>query len=164
MGAGSSSEKIRDLSGTLGCDGVINVRGIPLQVGARWVIERIDSRHNRELKKLAICTEVRSHVINAFTALANTIIIIIRHPVTETWTSRRWKGHSTHGPCPTRPISQSKRSRIGYDYVLSWSMTSHGRRTQRCSLTRKEQPAPGSFPVLQRFCRVWDSSNRAGYD
>jgi len=37
------SGKTRDLPDTLGCDGVISARGIPLQAGARRVIERTNS-------------------------------------------------------------------------------------------------------------------------
>ena len=44
-----------DLLATLGCDWVISKKGTPLQAGARWVIERTNSWHNRGFRKLAIC-------------------------------------------------------------------------------------------------------------
>lgn len=70
---------------TLGCDGVIGARGIPLQAAARWVIERTNSWHNRGFKKLAICTEARTRVIDAFIAFANAIIIV-RRLIAKAWT------------------------------------------------------------------------------
>jgi hypothetical protein len=53
------------------------------------VIERTNSWHNRGFKKLAICTERRSSVIDAFIALANAVIIT-RRLLAEAWTTHRW--------------------------------------------------------------------------
>ena len=39
LNTGYDSGKTRDLPNTLGCDGVISARGIPLQSKARWIIE-----------------------------------------------------------------------------------------------------------------------------
>ena len=75
LDAGYDSRKTRDLLDELGCRGVISIKGFPLQAGARWVVERTNSWHNRGFKKLAICTERRSRVIDAFIALANAAII-----------------------------------------------------------------------------------------
>lgn len=50
--------------------------GLPLQAGRRSVVERTDSRHNRGFKKPATCaSEQRGRVIEAFIALADTVII-----------------------------------------------------------------------------------------
>jgi len=68
---------------------VISVKGFPLQAGARWVVERTNSWHNRGFKKLAICTERRARVIDAFIALANAIIIT-RRLIRTAWTTHRW--------------------------------------------------------------------------
>src|SRR5699024_11767008 len=75
LDAGYDSRKTRALLDELGCRGVISIKGFPLQAGARWVVERTNSWHNRGFKKLAICTERRSRVIDAFIALANAAII-----------------------------------------------------------------------------------------
>jgi transposase len=89
LDAGYDSTKTRDLLDELGCRGVISKKGFPLQAGARWVIERTNSWHNRGFKKLAICTERRARVIEAFIALANAVIIT-RRLLTEAWTTHRW--------------------------------------------------------------------------
>ena len=81
--------KTRDLLDELGCDGVISVKGFPLQAGARWVIERTNSWHNRGFKKLAICTERHDRVIDALIALANAVIIT-RSLLRQAWTTHRW--------------------------------------------------------------------------
>lgn len=89
LDAGYDSIKTRALLDELGCDAVISTKGFPLQAGARWVVERTNSWHNRGFKKLAICTERRARVIEAFIALANAIIII-RRLIRTAWTSHRW--------------------------------------------------------------------------
>ena len=78
LDAGYDSTKTRNLLQELGCRGVISEKGFPLQAGARWVIERTNSWHNRGFKKLATCTERRTRVIEAFIALANAVIIVRR--------------------------------------------------------------------------------------
>lgn len=89
LDAGYDSAITRDLLEELGCRAVISVKGFPLQAGARWVVERTNSWHNRGFKKLAICTERRTHVIAAFIALANAAIIV-RRLLRQAWTSHRW--------------------------------------------------------------------------
>lgn len=89
LDAGYDSGKTRDLLHELGCDGVISIKGLPLQAGKRWVVERANSWHNRGFKKLAICTEVRTRVIEAFIALANAVIIT-RRLLRQAWTTHRW--------------------------------------------------------------------------
>jgi transposase len=89
LDAGYDSAKTRDLLDELGCDAVISIKGFPLQAGARWVVERTNSWHNRGFKKLAICTERRTRVIDAFIALANAIIIV-RRLLRTAWTTHRW--------------------------------------------------------------------------
>lgn len=92
LDAGYDSTKTRDLLDELGCHGVISIKGFPLQAGARWVVERTNSWHNRGFKKLAICTERRSRVIEAFIALANAVIItrrlIAQARITHRWDTR----------------------------------------------------------------------------
>lgn len=85
LDAGYDSGKTRDLLDGLGCDYVISKKGTPLQTGARWVVERTNSWHNRGFRKLHICTERRVRVIDAFIALANAIIIT-RRLIAEAWT------------------------------------------------------------------------------
>ncbi len=89
LDAGYDSKNTRDLLHEFGCRGVISKKGFPLQAGARWVVERTNSWHNRGFRKLAICTERRARVIDAFIALANAAIII-RRLVREAWTTHRW--------------------------------------------------------------------------
>ena len=97
LDAGYDSGKTRALLGTLGCDWVISKTGTPLQAGARWVVERTNAWHNRGFKKLLICTERRIRVIDAFIALANSIIIV-RRLIREAWTRRRWDGRPARRP------------------------------------------------------------------
>ena len=89
LDAGFDSTKTRDLLDELGCEAVISTKGFPLQAGRRWVIERTNSWHNRGFKKLAICTERRARVIEAFIALANAVIVL-RRLLREAWTTHRW--------------------------------------------------------------------------
>lgn len=89
LDAGYDSAKTRDLLDELGCRGVISKKGFPLQAGARWVVERTNSWHNRGFKKLQVCTERHARVIEAFIALANAIIIV-RRLIRTAWTSHRW--------------------------------------------------------------------------
>jgi len=97
LDAGYDSNKTRDLLDELGCDAVISKKGFPLQAGARWVVERTNSWHNRGFRKLAICTERRTRVIDAFIALANAVIIT-RRLLREAWTTHRWDTRPTRRP------------------------------------------------------------------
>ncbi len=94
LDAGYDSAKTRDLLTEFGCSGVISRKGFPLQAGARWVVERTNSWHNRGFKKLLVCTERHTRVIDAFIALANAVIIT-RRLIRCAWTTHRWD---------TRPI------------------------------------------------------------
>jgi hypothetical protein len=97
LDAGYDSKTTRDLLAELGCTGVISIKGFPLQAGARWVVERTNSWHNRGFKKLHICTERRTRVIDALIALANAVIItrrLIRHA----WTTHRWDMRPSRRP------------------------------------------------------------------
>lgn len=73
-------------------------RALP-QNTSRWVVERTDSWHNRGFKKLAVCTEKRIRVIQAFIALANAIIIT-RRLFREAWSRHRWNGRPARRPRP----------------------------------------------------------------
>lgn len=97
LDAGYDSAKTRHLLQELGCQSVISVKGFPLQAGARWVIERTNSWHNRGFKKLAICTERRGRVIEAFIALANAVIIT-RRLIAQAWITHRWDSRPTRRP------------------------------------------------------------------
>lgn len=97
LDAGYDSGKTRDLLDELGCHGVISQKGFPLQAGKRWVVERTNSWHNRGFKKLAICTERRARVIDAFVALANAVIVI-RRLLTTAWTTHRWDTRPARRP------------------------------------------------------------------
>jgi len=97
LDAGYDSGKTRDLLDTLGCDYVISKKGEPLQAGARWVVERTNSWHTRGFRKLQICTEVRTRVIDAFIALA-AAIITTRRLIREAWTRYRWDARPTRRP------------------------------------------------------------------
>ncbi|MFD4422662.1 IS5 family transposase [Agromyces sp. NPDC058484] len=97
LDAGYDSGKTRDLLDGLGLDYVISTKGTPLQTGARWVVERTNSWHNRGFRKLHICTERRVRVIDAFIALANAIIIV-RRLIAEAWPRYRWDGRPARQP------------------------------------------------------------------
>jgi transposase len=97
LDAGYDSTKTRELLDELGCNAVISATGTPLQAGQRWVVERTNSWHNRGFKKLHICTERRTHVIEAFIALANAIIIV-RRLLRTAWTTHRWDTRPARRP------------------------------------------------------------------
>ncbi len=97
LDAGYDSAKTRDLLTELGCQGVISKKGFPLQAGARWVVERTNSWHNRGFKKLHVCTERHTRVIDAFIALANAVIIT-RRLIRCAWTTHRWDTRPTRRP------------------------------------------------------------------
>ncbi len=97
LDAGYDSAKTRSLLEEFGCRAKISQKGFPLQAGARWVVERTNSWHNRGFRKLAICTERRTHVIEAFTALANAIITV-RRLLRTAWTTHRWDDRPNKRP------------------------------------------------------------------
>lgn len=97
LDAGYDSGKTRDLLDELGCTGVISVKGFPLQAGMRWVVERTNSWHTRGFTKLAICTERRASVIEAFIALANAVIIT-RRLLAQAWLTHRWTTRPARRP------------------------------------------------------------------
>jgi transposase len=97
LDAGYDSGKTRDLLTELGCSGVISIKGFPLQAGKRWVVEPTNSWHHRGFTKLAICTERRTRVIDAFIALANAVIITPRL-LAEAWLTHRWDNRPARHP------------------------------------------------------------------
>lgn len=99
LDAGYDSGVTRDLLEELGCEARIAAQGIPapIQNTARWVVERTNSWHNRGFRKLAICTEKRIRVIEAFIALANAVIIV-RRLIREAWTTHRWGARPARRP------------------------------------------------------------------
>ncbi|ALC04863.1 hypothetical protein CDES_02005 [Corynebacterium deserti GIMN1.010] len=97
LDAGYDSSKTCSLLTELGCEWVISQKGVPLQAGARWVVERTNSWHNRGFKKLQVCTERRIRVIEAFISLANAVIVV-RRLVREVWCTYRWETRPTQRP------------------------------------------------------------------
>lgn len=97
LDAGYDSRKTRDLLTELDCRSRISQKGFPLQAGARWVVERTNSWHTRGFRKLAICTEERHRVIDAYIALANAVIVI-RRLVRNAWTTHRWDTRPNRKP------------------------------------------------------------------
>lgn len=97
LDAGYDSNNYRELLDELGCQTRISKKGFPLQAGARWVVERTNSWHNRGFKKLATCTERRAQVIEAFIALTNAVIII-RRLIRQAWTTHCWDTRPTRRP------------------------------------------------------------------
>ncbi|MHB1171003.1 MAG: IS5 family transposase [Lacisediminihabitans sp.] len=99
LDAGYDSTVTRELLDEFGCQGQIATKGkpAPLQATKRWPVERTNSWHNRGFRKLAICTEVRIKVIDAFIALANAIIIV-RRLIRQGWTRYRWDGRPDRKP------------------------------------------------------------------
>lgn len=97
LDAGYDSAKTRGVLEEFGCCGVISAKGFPLQAGARWVVERTNSWHNRGFQKLAICTERRTRVIEAFIALANAVILV-RRLLAEAWMTHRWDTRPARRP------------------------------------------------------------------
>ena len=61
------------------------------------MIERTNSWHTRGFRRLQVRTEVCTRVIEAFIALANTIITI-RNLTHHSWTTHRWDQRPTRKP------------------------------------------------------------------
>lgn len=61
------------------------------------MIERTNSWHTRGFRRLQVRTEVCTRVIEAFIALANTIITI-RNLIHHAWTTHRWDQRPTQKP------------------------------------------------------------------
>lgn len=99
LDAGYDSAATRDLLDTLGCHAEISTKGEPLQAGRRWPVERTNSWHTRGFKKLQVCTERSSRVVDALICLANAVIII-RRLIRQAWARYRWDA---------RPERQHKR-------------------------------------------------------
>ena len=97
LDAGCDGHRTRELLDVLGCDAWISAGGAPLQVGRRWVIERTNLWHIRRFRRLQVCTEVRTQVIEVFIALANAIITI-RNLIHHAWTTHRWDQRPTRRP------------------------------------------------------------------
>lgn len=97
LDAGYGSRKTRNPLESLGCDYFISKKGMPLQAGARWVVERTNSWHTRGFRRFQYCTERRTRVIEAFVALANAVIIT-RRLIREAWTRYRWDGRPDKKP------------------------------------------------------------------
>jgi hypothetical protein len=53
------------------------------------MVERTNSWHNHRFKKLALCTEQRTCVIDTFIALAGAVSIT-RHLLARVWHTYRW--------------------------------------------------------------------------
>lgn len=98
------SHKTRERLAILGCEGRISTKGTSLQADTRWVVERTNSWHNRGFRKLLICTERRTRVIEAFIALANAIIIL-RRLIRQVLTTHRWDKRPERRPRPIHTIS-----------------------------------------------------------
>lgn len=103
LDAGYDAHKTQDLLDLLGCDYAISTKGEPLQAGGRWVVEHTNSWHNHGFKKLHVCTEKQGRVIEAFIALANTIIT--HRLIREAWPHYRWDKRPYQKPSPIGGIS-----------------------------------------------------------
>lgn len=97
LDAGYDSAATRSLLDELGCQALISQKGFPLQAGARWPVERTNSWHTRGFKKLQVCTEKRTRVIDAFIALAGAVIIT-RRLIRTAWTTHRWDHRPNRRP------------------------------------------------------------------
>lgn len=90
LDAGYDSAKSRTLLHERGLTGQIAHKGekAPIQASRRWHVERTHAWQNA-FHRLARCYEHRSHVIDAFFDLADTIIIV-RSLIRRAWTTHRW--------------------------------------------------------------------------
>lgn len=77
LDAGYDSNVTRELLDELSLDGHIQPKGVvvPINHTRRWVVERTNSWHGHSFTLVAVCTERRARVINAFNALIAAIII-----------------------------------------------------------------------------------------
>jgi len=99
LDAGYDSQPTRALLEELGCAGRITPKGqsAPINHTHRWVIERTNSWHNRGFKALAIVTDRRAVVQNAWVALASAVIVI-RRLLRRAWTAYRWDARPARRP------------------------------------------------------------------
>jgi IS5 family transposase len=95
---GYDSAKAREELAGRGFNGRIAERGrpAPVQAGRRWVIERTHAWGN-QFKKLLWNTERHDRVIDAFFALAHTIITL-RRLIRCAWTRYRWQHRPQRRP------------------------------------------------------------------
>lgn len=91
LDAGYDSNLTRERLAARGLNGDITPKGVkvPINKTSRWVVERTNSWQSRGFTLLLVCTERRIRVIDAFLALANTIIIV-RRLVRTAWDTHRW--------------------------------------------------------------------------
>lgn len=90
LDAGYDSGKTREELTRRGLVGVIAHKGeaAPLQVGGRWPVERTNAWHNH-YRKLLVCTERRTRVIDFWISFAN-VLIITGRLIREAWHRYRW--------------------------------------------------------------------------
>jgi transposase len=98
LDAGYDSAKSRTLLHERGLASQIAHKGekAPIQASRRWHVERTHAWQNA-FYGLARCYERRSHVIDAFFDLADTIIIV-RSLIRRAWTTHRWDSRPQRRP------------------------------------------------------------------
>lgn len=96
LDAGYDSYKTRNLLDELGYEYVISKKGVSLQAGRRWTVERTHSWQN-DFKKIWINTERRAINFEGFFRFVNAIIVI-RRLIRLGWTLYRWESRPTKWP------------------------------------------------------------------
>lgn len=98
LDAGYDSRATRELLTQKGCEWKISPKGTYIQINhtRRWVVERLNSWHTRGFGILQVVLDRDEPVQQAWTCLANAIIVL-RRLLKESWTQFRW---------PTRPVKQ----------------------------------------------------------
>lgn len=98
LDAGYDSHTTRDLLTRKGCEWKISPKGTYIQINhtRRWMVERANSWHTRGFGILQVILDRGEPVQQAWTCLANAIIVL-RRLLKEAWPRFRW---------PTRPVKQ----------------------------------------------------------
>lgn len=91
LDAGYDSRATRQMLAVKGCEPKISPKGTYVQINhtRRWVIERTNSWHTRGFGLLQVVLDRTGSVQQAWTQLANAIIILKRL-LKQTWLSHRW--------------------------------------------------------------------------
>jgi transposase len=96
LDAGYDYQPCRQVLAERGMVGEIAARGVPAQMGRRWVIERTHAWSN-QYGKLRWCTERRRLVVEFWLALASAVIVCGRL-IRRAWTHYRWQGRPRRRP------------------------------------------------------------------
>lgn len=100
LDAGYRGWRTRDLLREYGIQPQVAKKGpgtiVAIQASDRWPVERTHA-HFARVKKLAVCTEQKAVIVDAYVSLANALLIT-RRLQDEIWLRYRWEGRPARMP------------------------------------------------------------------